>query len=106
MRMDRLLISGITLVTPHTSPVLADILMHDGHIEAIEPSSSLTIDADRIDGAPFIAIPGLVNAHTHSHNALSKGLGDVWSLELLLNYGPALNARRRPEDHYWAAMLN
>jgi len=46
-----------------------------------------------------------VNAHTHAHNNLCKGLGDNWTLEDLLNYGPALNGNRTPEDHYLSAAI-
>lgn len=53
-----------------------------------------------------IAIPGLVNAHTHSHGSFAKGRGDLWSLELLLNAGPWISARRSHEDKYLAALLN
>lgn len=104
--MERLLIADVTLVTPNAAPRRVDVLITAGRFESIAPGGSLAVDAATIDGSGFVALPGLVNAHTHSHNALSKGLGDVWSLELLLNYGPALNARRTPEDHYWAALLN
>ena len=41
--------------------------------------------AQVIDASDRLLMPGLVNAHTHGHGALSKGLGDKWSLELLLN---------------------
>ena len=44
--------------------------------------------------------PGLVNAHTHGHGVLSKGMGDRWTLELLLNAGPWLNGARLLEDKY------
>ena len=84
----------------------ADIHIADGRIEAITSPAAPNPNVESLDASAFYAIPGFTNAHTHSHNALSRGLGDAWSLELLLNYGPALNARRTPEDHYWAALLN
>jgi cytosine/adenosine deaminase-related metal-dependent hydrolase len=52
-----------------------------------------------------LVLPGLVNAHTHAHNNLFKGLGDNWTLEDLLNHGPALNGNRTPEDHYLSAAI-
>jgi hypothetical protein len=51
-------------------------------------------------------LPGLVNAHTHAHNALLKGLADRWTLEDLLTYGAALNANRTVEEQYLSASLN
>lgn len=104
--MADVLISGVRLVTPDALPQDVDILIQSGVIAAVAAGGTITADFPRIEASGFIALPGLVNAHTHSHNALSRGLGDAWTLELLLNYGPALNARRTPEDHYWAAMLN
>ena len=83
-----------------------DILIRDGTVEAIEKPGSFVLDAERIDCSDFYILPGLVNAHTHSHNTLFKGFGDGWNLELLLTHGPALNSRRTPEDHYWSAILN
>ena len=42
--------------------------------------------------------PGLVNAHTHSHGNLAKGMGDRWTLELLLASGPWSFGQRIFED--------
>ena len=50
-------------------------------------------------------MPGLINAHTHAHNNLFKGTGDNWTLEDLLNHGPALNSHRTPEDQYLSAAI-
>jgi 5-methylthioadenosine/S-adenosylhomocysteine deaminase len=52
-----------------------------------------------------VLIPGLVNGHTHAHNNLIKGKGELWTLEVFLSLGPALNANRTPEDHYLSAAL-
>jgi cytosine/adenosine deaminase-related metal-dependent hydrolase len=52
-----------------------------------------------------LAIPGLVNAHTHSHANLLKGLADRWSLEMSLVNGPWVSGRRDPETIYWSTML-
>src|SRR5262249_8079986 len=45
------------------------------------------------------------NAHTHAHNNLLRGLAERWTLEDLLNHGPALNGGRTPEEHYLSAAL-
>ena len=51
-------------------------------------------------------MPGLVNAHTHAHGALAKGLcGDRWPLELLLNANPAFNRGRSVDDKYLCGLL-
>ena len=43
-------------------------------------------------------IPGLVNAHTHGHGNLGKGMGDRWTLELLLTAAPWITGNRTLED--------
>lgn len=58
------------------------------------------------EAADRMAMPGLINAHSHGHGALAKGLGDQWTLELLLNAGPWINAGRMLEDKYLSAQLN
>ena len=49
-------------------------------------------DRDRCAERPADA-SGLINAHTHGHGNLGKGMGDRWTLELLLAAGP-LDHRR------------
>jgi cytosine/adenosine deaminase-related metal-dependent hydrolase len=50
-------------------------------------------------------MPGLINAHTHSHGGLAKGMGDRWPLELLLHAGPWLNGYRTSEHMYLSALI-
>lgn len=67
----------------------ADLLVEGGRIAAIEPWGRIGRDAAReIDARGRFLIPGLLNAHMHGHGNLSKGIGDRWTLELLLNAGP------------------
>lgn len=78
-------------VLRHSRAVLAeaDILIEGDRIATIEPRGRIDPgDARIIDARDRILIPGLVNAHTHGHGNLSKGVGDRWTLELLLNAGP------------------
>ncbi len=49
--------------------------------------------------------PGLINAHTHAHGNLAKGMGDLWTLELLLTAGPWISGNRSLEDKYLSAKL-
>ena len=79
----------------------ADILIEGDSIAAIgapgmpAPEGAAVIDADR-----RLLHPGLINAHTHGHGVLSKGMGDLWTLELLLNAGPWISGGRLLEDKY------
>jgi guanine deaminase len=83
----------------------ADVLIEGGGIAAVGPRLEATAGAELIDAAPFIVIPGLINTHTHAHNNLLRGLIGRWTLEDLLNHGPALNMNRTTEDHYLSTAL-
>ena len=90
MSGERAVIRGGRVLT-HSGAALADadILVADGRIAAIEPWGRINLgDAREIDARDRILIPGLINAHMHGHGNLSKGIGDRWTLELLLNAGP------------------
>jgi 5-methylthioadenosine/S-adenosylhomocysteine deaminase len=84
----------------------ADILIEDDTIREIgppdcpAPEAAVLLSADR-----RLLHPGLVNAHTHSHGNLSKGMGDCWTLELLLSAAPWLTGHRTAEDKYLSAQL-
>jgi guanine deaminase len=58
-----------------------------------------------LKAAGMLVLPGLVNAHTHAHNNLTRGSGDNWTLEDLRNHGAALYANRTAEDHYLSAAV-
>ena len=63
-------------------------------------------DSVEIDAHDRLLMPGLVNAHTHGHGSLGKGLGDKWSLELLLCASPWVSGGYVLEDKQTAALLN
>ncbi len=87
-------------------PVLADILIDDGAISAIvAPGTPTDVDRAVIDVRDCAVIPGLVNAHTHGHGGLSKGSGDRWTLELLLNANSWIGANRSEEDRYISTQI-
>ena len=105
MQNDRVVISGgLVLAHGETAARPADILLAGDSIAAIVPPG--TADAERlVDAGGRLIIPGLVNAHTHGHGGLAKGVGDRWSLELLLNAGPWLNGGRTSDDRYLSTLL-
>lgn len=87
-------------IAGHKAP-LADILIEGDTIKAIgAPGMAAPADAEVIDATDRLIHPGLVNAHTHGHGNLAKGLGDLWTLELLLTAGPWLGGYRTVEDKY------
>src|SRR3984885_7626303 len=98
MQNDRVVIfGGLVLAWGETTARPADILLAGDSIEAIVPPGTAEA-ARRIDATGRLIIPGLVNAHTHGHGGLAKGVADRWSLELLLNAGPWSNCARPGDD--------
>ena len=84
-----------------------DLLIADDRIEAVgSPGLSAPSEARIVDATDCLLMPGLVNAHTHGHGALTKGAGDRWTLELLLNAGPWMNASPSLEHKYLSGLQN
>ncbi|MDH3476552.1 MAG: amidohydrolase family protein [Rhodospirillales bacterium] len=87
--------------------VATDILIEGDTVRELGPPGlAAPEEAVAVEAAGSMLIPGLVNSHTHGHGCLSKGRGDRWSLELLLNAGPWVNGGRGTEDKYLATLLN
>src|SRR5438067_2219627 len=84
----------------------ADILIEDDTIREIgAPGCPAPADAVEIAAARRLLHPGLVNAHTHGHGNLAKGMGDRWTLELLLAAAPWITGNRTAEDKYLSTQL-
>jgi guanine deaminase len=84
----------------------ADILIEDDTIREIgAPGCPAPADAVEISTARRLLHPGLVNAHTHGHGNLAKGMGDRWTLELLLTASPWITGNRGAEDKYLSTQL-
>jgi 5-methylthioadenosine/S-adenosylhomocysteine deaminase len=83
----------------------ADVIIEGDRIAAVGPDFPVLGNAEELNAKECIVLPGLINAHTHAHNNLTKGLGDNWTLEDQLNHGPALNANRTSEEQYFSAAL-
>ncbi len=84
----------------------ADVLIHGNRIAKIMTSGTAAPDqAELIDASEHLLMPGLINAHTHSHGGLAKGSGDRWTLELLLNASSWLSAHRTAEHMYLSSLV-
>ncbi len=84
----------------------ADILIEGDTIREIGPPGCAAPEgAAEIDAADRLLHPGLVNAHTHGHGNLGKGMGDRWTLELLLTAAPWITGNRTAEDRYLSTQL-
>src|SRR5437763_5771890 len=85
---------------------LTDILVAGDSIAEIgAPGLAAPAGATVVDAAGTLLHPGLVNAHTHAHGNLAKGMGDLWTLELLLTAGPWISGNRNQEERHLSAKL-
>lgn len=85
----------------------ADLLIEDGLIKAIvAPGGALSDDAEHVDATDRLITPGLVNAHTHSHLAIAKGISRSWTLELHLHNGPWTGGGQSLDDRYLLAQAS
>jgi 5-methylthioadenosine/S-adenosylhomocysteine deaminase len=89
----------------HRAPP-ADILIEDDSIAEIGPPGlAAPDDAALLDASDRLIHPGLINAHTHGHGNLSKGMGDRWTLEMLLTAAPWISGNRTEEDKYLSTYI-
>ncbi|MBO9532923.1 MAG: amidohydrolase family protein [Solirubrobacteraceae bacterium] len=102
-----LVVTGVdVLVRPGDLRRGVDLVVHAGRIAGLTeaPSPARERATDLIDGARLLAMPGLVNAHTHSAENPMRGLGDGLPLEpwlaTLMHEGGLYDA----EDHYWCSL--
>ncbi len=99
--------SGRLLSVPDRSANARDIIVQNGTIVEIgAPGLEVPDGATEFDASDFLLMPGLINAHSHGHGSLAKGLGDRWTLEHLLHAGPWLNGNRTLDDKRLTAQLN
>lgn len=81
-----LLRGGRVLVEDGTRFIARDVLVQNGQITAVAPALAAPEDADVWDLQGDLVLPGLVNAHYHSPDALNSGLVrpdaplELWSL--------------------------
>jgi cytosine/adenosine deaminase-related metal-dependent hydrolase len=78
-------------------PQCADILVADGDIVAVGADLAAD-DAEIVDARRKLVLPGLINAHYHSHDTLCRGLFEEMSLEMWLLYTLPLGANRSKEE--------
>jgi len=87
---------GLVLDIAAGSAAPADILIEDDTIRELgPPGCPAPAEAREISAARRLIHPGLINAHTHSHGNLGKGLADRFTLELLLTAAPTTSICRR-----------
>lgn len=83
-----------------------DIVIEDDTIvDLVPPGTVRDENAKQLDASRRLIIPGLINAHTHSHGGLSKGIGDRWNLEILQTANPWLGGHRGTQDKHLSALI-
>ncbi|ACX52102.1 amidohydrolase [Ammonifex degensii KC4] len=108
----RLLIKDITVI-PMTGPeeIIKNgaIAVEDGRIVYVGPAEEAPSDfrPNRVlRGSNFVALPGLVNAHTHAAMTLFRGYADDLPLKRWLEEAIwPLEAKLKGEDVYWGTLL-
>lgn len=107
----RLLVRGATILTMEAPGALiceGEIVIEGQYIAHIGPAGSASGGPYEkvIDARNMLAMPGLVNCHTHAAMTLFRGYADDMPLMPWLEekIWPA-EARLEPEDVYWGTML-
>lgn len=103
-----LLVRGCNVLVGPGLPVREDVdlLAVDGLIADIQPSGTRPQPADAVvlDGHGLLALPGFVNAHTHSPENALRGVGEGLALEPWLCVLFAAAGIYDPDDHYACAL--
>lgn len=89
----------------HSAPPSDILIEGDTILEVGPPGLVAPASAERVDAAGMLLHPGLINGHTHGHGNLAKGIGDRWSLELLLTAAPWIGGGRELEDKYLSTLI-
>ena len=79
-------------------PRTADILIEDGTIAAIGDALAPPGPHQVIEAAGRLVLPGLINAHYHSHDTLCRGLFEELPLEMWLLYTLPMGRNRSREE--------
>ena len=92
-------------VLEHNASHVDILIKNDTIIEIGRPGLKVPHGTTLIDASGMLLHPGLINAHTHSHGNLAKGIGDRWTLELLLASGPWSFGQRIFDDIYLSTTI-
>jgi 5-methylthioadenosine/S-adenosylhomocysteine deaminase len=79
-------------------PKSADVLIEGGDIIAVGDGLAPTGAHEVIDASNKLVLPGLINAHYHSHDTLCRGLFEELPLEMWLLYTLPMGANRSKEE--------
>lgn len=113
MATSRLLISGgrvLDIDGDLDQPAVADVFIDNGMIVAVGASAERAAfrhsDVQTIDAHGKLIIPGLINAHYHSHDVMLRGMFEQLPLDAWMLYaGPANYARPSTDQIKLRTML-
>ena len=100
MEFSRTHIEGGIVVTmePGAAPAAADIVVEDGRIAAIGAVGRVA-DAETIDAAGRIVLPGLIDSHVHTWQTGLRGIATDWTVpQYMRAMHRGLATRFRPDD--------
>ena len=102
----RILIKNVYALLPDGTTPLTNIMLEGAKISAIGEVPEDFHPARVLDGTGHLAIPGLVNAHTHASMTLLRSYADDMNLmDWLQNKIWPIEAEMNRGDIYWGAML-
>ena len=105
---ERTLITGGTVIT--VDPALgdiagADVLIEDGEIIAVGAHLGVG-DAQVIDASDCLVLPGLIDTHRHTWQALFRNIASDWTLaHYFTGLHGTLSGLYRPQDTYAANLI-
>ena len=79
-------------------PAVADILIEGDKIVSVGPNLAPDGQHDVIDASGRLIVPGLINAHYHSHDVLCRGLFEELPLEIWLLYTLPMGGDRSKDE--------
>ena len=104
-----ILIKGVLAVVPAGDADAVerhDIYIEGKKITALDEAPAGFVADTVIDGADRLAIPGLINALTHTYMSMMRNIADDLSFtDWLFNTVQPIEDRLEPEDCYWASLL-
>ncbi len=102
----RMLIKNVYALLPDGTTPLTNIMLDGAKISTIGEVPEDFQPARVLDGTGHLAIPGLVNAHTHASTTLLRSYADDMNLmDWLQHKILPVEMEMNRSDHYWGAML-
>lgn len=102
--MADVLIRGAVVLDPGSPLAVADIAVRDGVVISVGDTPAPGAGTRVIDATGRIAMPGLVNAHTHSGQHLDRGVAPNLPLDLWLMWVVYGGVQISADDAYTLAM--